>query len=113
VPRQGLVFSCSDSNLKGLLKVVVLRHHLALFIVLLTPARDETLNVRPVRDYEPVGHWLMEEVALRQFTVTPESAWILALQAGGDLVDLVASKASGSLKLAALVVGEFHVISGC
>jgi hypothetical protein len=33
------------------------------------------------------------------------------LQAGGDLVNLSASEASGSLKLAALVVGEFHVVS--
>ena len=87
---------------------MVLRHHLVALIVLLTAARDETLNVRPVRDHEPVGHRLMEEVALREFTVTPEGGRVLALQAGGYLVDLFASKASCSFKLAALVLGEFH-----
>jgi hypothetical protein len=52
----------------------------------------------------------MEEVALVQFRLAQKGFWILALQAGGDLVNLVASEASGSFKLAALVVCEFHYV---
>jgi len=92
----------------GVFKVVVLRHHLTLLIVLLTAARDETLNEPTVRENEPVTHRLMEEVALREFRLAPKRPGVLALQASGDLVNLVASKASGSFKLAALVVSEFH-----
>jgi hypothetical protein len=50
----------------------------------------------------------MVKVSLVQFRITQKSLGVLALQDGGDLVDLVASKASCSFKLAALVLGEFH-----
>ena len=50
----------------------------------------------------------MEEVALVQFRLAPKGCRVLALQAGGDLVNLVASKLGSSFKLAALVLGEFH-----
>jgi hypothetical protein len=52
----------------------------------------------------------MVEVALVQFRLAQKGFWVLALQAGGDLVDLVASEASGRFKLAALVLGEFHYV---
>jgi hypothetical protein len=38
----------------------------------------------------------MVEVALVQFRLAPKSIRVLALQGGGDLVNLAASKASGS-----------------
>jgi hypothetical protein len=53
----------------------------------------------------------MVEVALVQFRLAPKGCRVLALQAGGNLVDLVASKASCSFKLAALAICEFHVVS--
>jgi len=50
----------------------------------------------------------MVEVALVQFRFAQKRLWVLALQGGGDLVNLAASEAGGSLELAALVVGELH-----
>lgn len=48
VPPQGITVSCSDSDLKGLLKVVVLRHDLVALIVLLTAANYQTLDIGTV-----------------------------------------------------------------
>jgi hypothetical protein len=39
----------------------------------------------------------MVKVALVQFRLTQKGFWILALQAGGNHINLIASKASGSL----------------
>jgi len=39
----------------------------------------------------------MVEVALVQFRIAPKSIRVLALQGGGDLVDLAAAEAGGSL----------------
>jgi hypothetical protein len=39
----------------------------------------------------------MVEIALVQFRLTPEGGRVLALQAGGDLADLLASERCSSL----------------
>ena len=50
----------------------------------------------------------MVEIALVQFRLAQKGFWVLALQAGGNHINLIASKASGSFKLAALVFCKFH-----
>jgi len=90
------MLSSSDSNLKGGAQVVVLLADEAVLIVLLTAARNETLNEPTVRENKPVGHRLMKEIALREFRLAPKRLWVLALQGGGDLVNLLASKLGSS-----------------
>jgi hypothetical protein len=53
----------------------------------------------------------MVEVTLRQFIVTPKCFRVLALQRGGDLIDLLASEDCCRFKLAALVLGKFHYLA--